>query len=120
VELVIRSAARRLAILVAGALVLASVPFVRDAHIGALPAAMGGLAIALLAAALLPLARATRLLRQPSHPAKPPPAAMVYRTVATDEDDSDPAAGAATRPAAVAFLLLALAAALTIVAAAAR
>lgn len=114
------SAARRLAVLVAGALVLASVPFVRDAHIGALPAVTGGLAIALLAAALLPLARATRLLRQVSPPAKVPPAAMVYRTVATDEDDGGLAEGAAARPAAMAFLLLALAAALTIVAAAAR
>lgn len=114
------SAARRLAILVAGALMLASVPFVCDAHIGALPAATGGLAIALLAGALLPLARATRLLRQSSQPAKVPPVAMVYRTVATDEDDGGPVEGAATRSAAVAFLLLALAAAFTIVAAAAR
>jgi hypothetical protein len=119
VELVIWSAARRLAVLVAGALLLASVPFVRDAHIGALPAVTGGLAMALLAAALLPLARATRLLRRGSPPAKAPPVAMVYRTVATDDDDGL-VEGAAARPAAVAFLLLALAAALTIVAAAAR
>jgi hypothetical protein len=119
VELVVWSAARRLAILVAGALVLASIPFVRDARIGPLPAATGGLATVLLLAALLPLARATRLLRQVNSPTKAPPAAMVYRTMTADEDRG-PAEGAATRQAAVAFLLLALAAALTIVAAAAR
>jgi hypothetical protein len=119
VELVVWNAARRLAVLVLGALILASVPFVRDARIGLLPAASGGLAMALLVVALLPLTRASRLLREAHRPPKPPPAALVYRASA-GEEDRDPEERSATHQAAVALMLLALAGAFTIVAAAAR
>jgi hypothetical protein len=119
VELVVWNAARRLAILVVCALALVAVPFVRDARIGLLPAASGGLALALLAAAVLPLVRASRLLREAQRPPKAPPAAMVYRASSTEED-RDPEERSATHQAAVALMLLALAAALTVVAAAAR
>ena len=119
VELVVWNAARRLAVLVVCALVLVSVPFVRDARIGLLPAASGGLALALLGVALLPLVRASRLLREARRPPKTPPAAMVYRASATEED-RDPEERSATHQAAMALMLLALAGALTVVAAAAR
>jgi hypothetical protein len=119
VELVVWNAARRLAVLVVAALAMVAVPFVRDARIGPLPAACGGLALALFVVALLPLARATRLLRDVRQPPRRPPAALVYRASPTEEDH-DPAERAATHQAAIAFLLLALAASLTVVTAAAR
>ena len=119
VELVVWNAARRLAVLVGCALVLVSVPFVRDPRIGVLPAASGGLALVLLGVALLPLLRASRLLREARRPPKPPPAAMVYRVRSTEED-RDPEERSATHQAAVALMLLAMAGALTVVAAAAR
>ena len=118
-ELVVWNAARRLAVLVVCALVLVSVPFVRDARIGLLPAASGGLALLLLGVALLPLVRASRLLREAQRPPKTPPAAMVYRASSTEED-RDPEERLATHQAAVALMLLAMAGALTVVAAAAR
>lgn len=118
-ELVVWNAARRLAVLVACALALVAVPFVRDARIGLLPAFSGGLALALLAVAVLPLLRASRLLRVAHRPPKTPPAAMVYRANSAEED-RDPAERSATHQAALALMLLALAGALTVVAAAAR
>jgi len=119
VELVVWNAARRLAILVVCALALVAVPFVRDARIGLLPAASGGLALLLLGVALLPLYRASQLLREAHRPPKAPAAAMVYRASAAEED-RDPEERSATHQAAVALMLLALAGALTVVAAAAR
>ena len=119
VELVVWNAARRLAVLVVCALALVAVPFVRDARIGVLPAASGGLALTLLVLALLPLTRASRLLRQARRPPKLPPAALVYRASA-GEEDRDPEERSATHQAAVALMLLAVAGALTVVAAAAR
>ena len=118
-ELVVWNAARRLAVLVVCALALVAVPFVRDARIGVLPAASGGLALTLLVLALLPLTRASRLLRQARRPPKLPPAALVYRASA-GEEDRDPEERSATHQAAVALMLLAVAGALTVVAAAAR
>jgi hypothetical protein len=119
VELVVWNAARRLAVLVVCALALVSVPFVRDARIGVLPAASGGVALVLLGLALLPLVRASRLLRAARRPPTTPPPAMVYRASSAAED-RDPEERLATHQAAVALMLLALAGALTIVAAAAR
>ena len=118
-ELVVWNAARRLAVLVGCALALVAIPFVRDARIGLLPAASGGLALALLGIALLPLVRASRLLREVRRPPKTPRTAMVYRASAADED-RDPEERSATHQAAMALMLLALAGALTVVAAAAR
>lgn len=118
-ELVVWNAARRLAVLVTCALALVAVPFVRDARIGLLPAFSGGLALALLVVAILPLLRASRLLRVAHRPPKIPPAAMVYRANSVEED-RDPAERSATHQAALALMLLALAGALTVVAAAAR
>lgn len=113
------SAARRLAWLVAGTLALVAIPFVLDARIGVLPAASGGLAITLLAVALLPLLHARQILRACAAPAKVPAAVDVYRTSALPTDH-EPAQARATRDAALALLLLSVAGALTIVAAAAR
>lgn len=118
-DLVVWNAARRLAVLVVCALILVSVPFVRDARISVLPAASGGLALVLLGVALLPLVRASRLLRDVHRAPQAPPAAMVYRASA-GEEDRDPAERSATHQAAMALMLLALAGALTVVAAAAR
>ena len=46
VDLIVFSAARRLAFLVAAALAFVAVPFARDARVGTLPAMSGGVAIA--------------------------------------------------------------------------
>jgi hypothetical protein len=119
VELVVWNAARRLAILVVGALLCVAVPFVVDARIGTLPAAAGGLAVALLVAAVVPLVRARRMLHVAAQPPDAPPASEAYRASAKAED-LDPVERAATHHAAIAFLLLALAGSLVIVAAASR
>jgi hypothetical protein len=119
VELVVWAAARRLALIVAAALSCVAVPFVHDARIGPLPAVTGGLAVALLAASLLPLRSAGRMIREAARPAPVPVAAEVYRASAKAED-SDGVERAATHHAAVAFLLLAAAGSLLVVAAAAR
>lgn len=118
-EHVLWSAARRLLVLVVVASGLVAVPFALDGRMRTLPAISGGLALALLAAALIPMLRARRFLRQADTPEPPPAAPMAYRTSARAIED-DTAANRAARAAAVAFLLLCLAASLTIVAAAAR
>jgi hypothetical protein len=119
VEWLVWSAARRLAWLVLGALLIVSVPFVAQARIGLLSAATGGLAVALLASSLLPLLRAGRMLRHLHAPPKVGRAHEVYRANARAEDP-DPEEREATHQSAVALLLLALSAALTIVTAASR
>lgn len=118
-EHVLWSAARRLLVLVVVASASVAVPFALDGRVRPLPAVSGALALALLAAALIPMLRARRFLRQVDTPGPPPAPAMAYRTSArTIEDDAT--ANRAARAAALAFLLLCLAAALTVVAAAAR
>jgi hypothetical protein len=118
-EHVLWSAARRLLVLVVVATAFVAVPFALDGGMRTLPAISGALALALLAAALIPMIRARRFLRQADMPEPPPPASLAYRTSArTTADDST--ANRAARAAAAAFLLLCLAASLTIVAAAAR
>jgi hypothetical protein len=119
VEVLVFSAARRLAFLVAAALAFVAVPFVRDAHVRTVPAFSGGLAVALLAVALVHLLRASRLLKDAQAAAKTPAAARVYRANARAQDD-DPLEQEATHQAAVALFLLAFAASLTVVSAAAR
>ncbi|HEX8794662.1 MAG TPA: hypothetical protein VF765_27135 [Polyangiaceae bacterium] len=118
-EHVLWSAARRLLVLVVIASASVAVPFALDGRMRTLPAVMGAFALALLGAALIPMLRARRFLRQADTPEPPPSAAMAYRTSArTIADEST--ANRAARAAAIAFLLLCLAASLTIVAAAAR
>jgi hypothetical protein len=119
VELVVWNAARRLAVLVMGALVLVAVAFVRDGRIRGLPAVTGALAVGLFVVALRPLLRASRHLRDARRPPERPAAAMAYRAGASVED-RDPVERSATHEAATALMLLALAGALTVVAAAAR
>jgi hypothetical protein len=119
VHLVLWNAARRLALLVVASLALVATPFVRDARIGALPAAAAGIALALLAIAAFPMARARRFLRKTAEPPAPTPTAEVYRTSARSVDH-EPEESDATREAAIAFLLLAVSGAFTIVAAASR
>ncbi len=109
------SAARRLAMLVAGSLALVAVPFVRGARVGALAAVAGGIAVALLATALVPLLRARRILRTETGRAP----GGVYRASARTPD-RDPLERAAVRHAATALRLVAVAGALTVVAAASR
>src|SRR5262249_14801813 len=116
---VLWNAARRLALLVVASLGLVATPFVRDARIGILPAAAAGIALALLAVAVVPMARARRFLRKTAEPPPAAAAADVYRTSARDLDHEAEESGA-TRDAAIAFLLLAVSGALTVVAAAAR
>lgn len=118
-EHVLWSAARRLLVLVIVASASVAVAFARDGRMRTLPAVAGAFALALLGAALIPLLRARRFLRQVDTPEPPPDVAMAYRTSArTVADDST--ANRAARAAAIAFLLLCLAVSLTIVAAAAR
>ena len=121
-ELVVWNAARRLAVLVFGALTLLGAAVVYDRRLGLLPGALGGLALALLLISLVPLLRASQFLRAMSLPPKAPPAALVYRAnpVGRSLEAVDRAERAVTHQAAVAFLLLALAGALAVVAAAAR
>jgi len=118
-EHVLLSAARRLLALVVIASASVAVPFALDGRMRPVPAVSGALALALLGAALIPMLRARRFLRQADTPLPPPAAAMAYRTSARTLED-DAAANRAARAAAIAFLLLCLAASLTIVAAAAR
>jgi hypothetical protein len=119
VELVVWNAARRLAWLVIGSMVCVAVPFVHDARIGTLPAAVGGLALALLAASVFPLLRARRMLVAAARPPGVPRASQAYRANAK-ADDMDPVERAATHHAAIALILLAVAGSLVVVAAAAR
>jgi hypothetical protein len=119
VDLIVFSAARRLALLVSVALAFVAVPFVRDARVGTLPAFSGAIAVALLCGALVPLLRARRLLQKAHMAPKSPATPMVYRESARGLDD-EPAEREATHQAAVALLLLAFAASLTVVSAAAR
>jgi hypothetical protein len=116
VDLLVWSAARRLALLVAGSLVFVAVPFALAGRIGSLAAVSGASAVALLVTALLPLLRARRILRDD---AQATPDRGVYRASARAAD-RDPLERAAVRHAAIALMLVAVAAALTIVAAAAR
>lgn len=118
-EHVLWNAARRLLLMVFVASAFVAVPFVIDGHMRTLPAVSGALALALLAAALLPMIRARRLLQQADTPEPPPAASMAYRTSARAVED-DATADRAARAAALAFAMLCLAATLTIVAAAAR
>jgi hypothetical protein len=118
-HLVLWNAARRLAWLVAASLGLVATPFVCDARIGTMPAATVGIAVALLAVAAWPMARARRFLRKAAEVPPAAAAADVYRTSARGVDH-EPEESEATHGAAIAFLLLALSGALTIVAAAAR
>ncbi len=118
-ELVVWNAARRLALIVAGAMLLVAVPFVRDARVGPLPGVAGAVAFALLALSLVPLVRARRLLRLAAQPPAPPAASRTYRASAKAED-LDPVERAATHHAAIALVLLAFAGSLVVVAAAAR
>jgi len=118
-EHVLWSAARRLLALVLIASVSVAVPFALDGRIRTVPAVSGFSALALLGAALIPMLRARRFLRQADMPLPPPAAAMAYRTSARAPEDAS-TANRAARAAAIAFLLLCLAASLTIVAAAAR
>lgn len=118
-ELLVWNAARKLAWLVLGALAIVSVPFAMDTRIGVLPAASGGIAVALLLVSLVPLRRAACLLRRLHAAPKLVPAAAVYRASARSID-LEPEEREATHQSAVALLLLALAAALVVVAAAAR
>jgi hypothetical protein len=119
VELLVWTAARRLAWLVGGALLVVAVPFVLEGRIGVLSALTGGLATALLGAALIPLLRARGLLRQAAAPDAPPPASLAYRASAAARD-REPLELQATHLGAVALLMLALAAAFVVVAAASR
>jgi len=116
VDLLVWSAARRLALLVVGSLVFVAVPFALAGRIGALSAGAGTTAVVLLVTALWPLLRARRILDED---APSTPAAAVYRSSARHLD-RDPQERAAVRHAAVALMLLAAAAAFTIVAAASR
>jgi hypothetical protein len=116
VDLLVWSAARRLALLVAGSLVFVAVPFALAGRVGALAAVAGATAVALLVTALLPMFRAQRILQE--NP-KATPETGVYRASARAAD-RDPLERAAVHHAAIALMLVALAAALTIVAAAAR
>jgi hypothetical protein len=118
-ELVVWNAARRLAWLVIGSLVCVAVPFVHDSRIGPVPAAAGGLALALLAASVFPLLRARRMLVVAARPDDVPPASQAYRANPKG-DDRDPVERAATHHAAIALILLAVAGSLVVVAAAAR
>lgn len=118
-EHVLWSAARRLLALVVVAGASVAVPFALDGRVRPLPAVSGALALTLLAAALIPMLRARRFLRQADTPEPPPAATMAYRTSARTVSDES-AANRAARAAAIAFLLLCAAASLTIVAAASR
>ncbi len=118
-ERMLWSAARRLAFLVVGSLLLVAVPFALDARVGPLPAVCGALALALLGAAVLPLLRAGRGVHELDAGPKIPLVADVYRTPAS-APDTDATERVAAHHAAVAFLLLALAGSLVVVAAAAR
>lgn len=118
-EHVLWSAARRLLVLVVLASAFVAVPFAIDGRMRTLPAISGAFALALLGAALIPLLRARRFLRQVDTPEPPPAAAMAYRASARPVAD-EATANRAARAAAIAFLLLCVAASLAIVAAAAR
>jgi hypothetical protein len=118
-EHVLWSAARRLLALVVIASASVAIPFAIDGRVRTVPAISGALALALLAAAVIPMLRARRVLRRVDTPEPPPAAAMAYRTSARTLEDTS-TANRAARAAAIAFLLLCLAASLTIVAAAAR
>jgi len=122
VELVVWNAARRLAVLVSGALALLGAAVAYDRRLGVLSGATAGLALALLLVALVPLLRASQFLRTMTVPPKTPAPSMVYRAnpTAGDTDERDRVERSATHQSAVAFLLLALAGSLAVVAAAAR
>ena len=111
--------ARRLAILVAAALLIVAVPFVVDGRVRTLPAACAAMALGLLLGALTPLGQALRLLRLAEQRSPAPSASTAYRA-GTREADTEPTESLAIRQAAVALLLLSLAGSLTVVAAAAR
>lgn len=111
--------ARRLAILVAGALLLVSVPFVIDGRVRTLPAACAAMALGLLLGALTPLGQSLRLLRLAEQLGPAPSASTAYRA-STREADTEPTEKLAIRQAAMALLLLSMAGALTVVAAVAR
>jgi hypothetical protein len=119
VDVLLCSAARRLAILVACEVALVLLAVVRDARVGGLVAVSGGVGLALFALALFPLTYATHIVRAAERARDGPAAARVYRTSAR-EADRDPEERAAVRHAAVALMLLASAGALTVVAAASR
>jgi hypothetical protein len=118
-EHVLWSAARRLLVLVVIASASVAVPFALDGGMRTFPAVSGLFALALLGAAIIPMLRARRFLRQADTPLPPPAVAMAYRTSARTLED-DATANRAARAAAIAFLLLCGAASLAIVAAAAR
>jgi hypothetical protein len=116
VDLLVWSAARRLTLLVAGSLAIVLLVFARGAHVGALAAITGAVALALLGSSLVPLVRARRILHEGSPPT---PGTGVYRASAR-APDRDPQERAAVRHAALALMLVAVAGALTVVAAASR
>ena len=115
-HLLVWSAARRLALLVAGSLVFVAVPFVVCRHIGMLAAISGAGAVTLLATSLVPLFLAQRALRRADRGIA---GAEVYRTSARPPD-RDASERAAVHGAAIALMLVSMAAALTVVAAASR
>jgi hypothetical protein len=124
-ERVLWNAARRLAMLVAATLAIVGVRFVAGglARVGALAAAMGGLAFALFAASFVPLALAARSMRREARlPDRPAPARVYRESARTPYADAarEAAESQAIHAAAVAFLLLSMSAALTVVAAASR
>jgi len=117
VEELIWSAAKRLAVLVAGSLALVAVAFSLDRHVRPFAGASAGLALACVAMSLVALAQARRLQRVETLP-EPLAPSSIYRTNASAPQEVD--LTRATRSAAIAFVLLSLAGAMTIVAAAAR
>jgi hypothetical protein len=118
-EAALWSAVQRLRWLVLITLGCAVLPFVLGSRIDVFSAIAGGLAVALLAASVLPMTLAARRMRGGSSAAAEASFLPPYRTNPRAPDDH-PIERSATRPAAIAFLLLALSGALLVVAAAAR